>query len=82
MFRNENHNYDKVNGTRLYSSSSIAIFFTPGVSINLGHDLSFSCYADLPLYQYYHGIQLAAKYAYSFTLSKIFEFHKPHPSEK
>ncbi|MBS1646933.1 MAG: hypothetical protein JST67_06295 [Bacteroidetes bacterium] len=82
MFRNENHDFDKVNNLRLYSSSSIAVFATPGVSINLGHDISFACYADLPMYQYYHGIQLAAKYAYSFAISKIFELHKPHIPEE
>lgn len=83
MARNENHDIDKVNGVGLFSSCSSRIFVTPGIALNLGHDLNFSCYGDFPLYQYYGGIQLAAKYAFSFAISKIFEFHKkPLPEVK
>ncbi|MEO8762180.1 MAG: hypothetical protein ABI388_11670 [Bacteroidia bacterium] len=76
MFRNENHDCDKVNNARLFSSCSTRIFATPGIAINLGNDLSFSFYGDFPIYQNYGGIQLAAKYAYSVSVSKVFELHK------
>ncbi|HWY37481.1 MAG TPA: hypothetical protein VNY73_02910 [Bacteroidia bacterium] len=76
MVRNENHDCDKVNGVNLFSSCSARLFFAPGISINMGHDLSFSAYGDLPIYQYYSGIQLASRYAYSFALVKVFEVHK------
>ena len=76
MFRNENHDLDKVNKVGLFSSCSSRLFIAPGISINMGHDLSFSVYGDFPVYQYYGGIQLAAKYAYSIALIKVFELHK------
>ncbi len=76
MFRNENHDCDKVNKANLFSSCSSRLFIAPGVSINMGHDLSFAVYGDFPVYQYYGGIQLAAKYAYSIALIKVFELHK------
>ncbi|MGZ3866973.1 MAG: hypothetical protein ACXVC6_12900 [Bacteroidia bacterium] len=76
MVRNENHDCDKVNNANLFSSCNTRVFFAPGISINMGHDLSFSAYGDFPVYQYYSGIQLAAKYAYSVALIKVFELHK------
>ncbi len=76
MVRNENKDCDKVNGVGLFSSCSSRVFVTPGVGIYLGHDLNFSLYGDFPVYQYYSGIQLAAKYAFSIAVSKVFELHK------
>ena len=83
MIRNENHDCDRVNNVRLFSSCSSRIFATPGISINMGNDLSFSFYGDFPVYQYYGGIQLAAKYAYSVSIVKVFELHKKEiPTDK
>jgi len=83
MIRNENHDCDRVNSVRLFSSCNTRIFATPGISINLGNDLSFSFYGDFPIYQNYGGIQLAAKYAYSISVSKVFELHKKQlPTDK
>ncbi|MHB8261170.1 MAG: hypothetical protein ACYDCN_06755 [Bacteroidia bacterium] len=73
MIRNENKASDIVNGTLLSSSASTRLFATPGFGVNLGHELTFSLYGDFPIYQYYSGIQLAAKYAFSLSLSKVFE---------
>jgi len=83
MLRNENHDCDRVNGVRLFSSCNTRLFATPGISIALINDLSFSFYGDFPIYQSYGGIQLAAKYAYSVSISKVFEGRKkPTPAEK
>ncbi len=76
MLRNENKASDIVNKVLLSSSSSTRLFATPGITMNLGHELMFSLYGDFPIYQYYDGIQLAAKYAFSVSLSKLFEFHE------
>jgi hypothetical protein len=76
MVRNENKDCDRVNGVGLFSSCSSRIFVTPGVGVYLGNELNFSLYGDFPLYQNYSGIQLAAKYAFSVAVSKVFEFHK------
>jgi hypothetical protein len=76
MLRNENHDGDKVNKASLFSSCSTRLFVAPGISLNMGHDLSFAVYGDFPVYQYYSGIQLSAKYAYSVALIKVFELHK------
>lgn len=81
MVRNENKDRDKVNGVGLFSSCSSRVFVTPGVGVYLGHDLNFSLYGDFPVYQYYGGIQLAAKYAFSIAVTKVFELHeKPLPT--
>ena len=76
MVRNENKDLDKVNGVGLFSSCSSRVFVTPGVGVYLGNDLNFSLYGDFPVYQYYGGIQLAAKYAFSVAVTKVFELHK------
>lgn len=76
MLRNENKDCDRVNGVGLFSSCSSRVFVTPGVNIYLGNELNFSVYGDFPVYQYYSGIQLAAKYAFSFAVNKVFELHK------
>ena len=81
MVRNENKESDIVNNVLLSASSSIRLFATPGITANIGHDMMFSLYGDFPLYQYYSGIQLADKYAFTVSLSKMFEFHeKPIPT--
>lgn len=77
MVRNENRDCDRIKGKNLFSSSSTRVFASPGISALLGHDLIFSFYGDVPIYQYYAGTQLASKYAFSFSLSKLFELHKP-----
>ncbi len=76
MVRNENRDCDKINKSNLFSSCSTRLFASPGVSANVGHDIVFSFYGDFPIYQYYSGTQLASKYAFSFSLSKVFELHK------
>ncbi|HXB38946.1 MAG TPA: hypothetical protein VNZ49_00300 [Bacteroidia bacterium] len=76
MLRNENRDCDKINNSRMFSSSSTRLFASPGISANVGHEIVFSFYGDFPVYQYYAGTQLASKYAFSFSLSKVFELHK------
>lgn len=83
MIRNENKDCDQIHNTGMFSSGSYRFFGSPGISLNLKKELSFSLYGDLPVYQNYSGTQLAAKYAFSFSVSKIFEFHKEKlPAEK
>lgn len=81
MFRNENHDCDKINNERMFSSSSTRLFASPGISVKLAHEMMFSVYGDFPVYQNYAGTQLASKYAYSFSLSKLFELHKKKEEE-
>lgn len=76
MLRNENRDCDKVNNLRIASTAASRLFISPGITISPGHDLILALYADVPLYQYYSGVQLAAKYAFSVAVSKVFEFHK------
>jgi hypothetical protein len=76
MLRNENRDCDRIGGKNLFSSSSTRLFASPGISAMLGHEMMFAFYADVPIYQYYAGTQLASKYAFSVSLSKLFELHK------
>lgn len=82
MFRNENRDCDRINGTRMFSSASCRFFASPGIQLTTQHLLSFAVFGDIPVYQFYAGTQLAGKYAFSIALSKVFELHKKHVPEE
>ena len=78
MVRNENKDCDYIHNKGMFSSSSFRFFASPGIALSLKNNLSFSLYGDVPVYQKYAGTQLASKYAFSFAVSKVFEFHEKH----
>jgi hypothetical protein len=80
MIRNENRDCDRIHNVGMFSSSSLRFFASPGLSLSLKNNLAFSLYGDVPVYQNYTGTQLASKYAFSFSVSKVFELHEKHES--
>lgn len=81
LVRDENKDCDRINNTQMPSSGSYRFFASPGIALNLKNDLSFAFYGDIPVYQNYAGTQLASKYAFSLSVSKVFEFHEKHAGE-
>jgi hypothetical protein len=51
-------------------------FASPGITWSPGKEWNLSAFGDFPVYQYYTGIQFAAKYALSFSVSKMIGLHK------
>jgi hypothetical protein len=81
MVRDENKDCDRINNIGMFSSSSVRVFASPGLSLSLRNNLAFSIYGDIPVYQNYAGTQLSSKYAFSFSISKVFELHEKHKAE-
>ncbi|MGM0649796.1 MAG: hypothetical protein ACQES1_04720 [Bacteroidota bacterium] len=54
---------------KVKNSGSDVIFFCPQINYTFAKKLNVSVQADIPLYQYYKGIQLASDYAFSFNLT-------------
>ncbi|MFZ4740944.1 MAG: transporter [Bacteroidales bacterium] len=66
----ENKEFEKIIE---YSGYKIVIA-SPQISYIFSNNWQISAYADLPIYQYYNGIQLAQNYSFSLKLLKKFDF--------
>jgi hypothetical protein len=51
------------------NSGSDVLFFCPQLNYTLAKKLNLSVQADIPLYQYYKGIQLASDFAFSINMT-------------
>jgi hypothetical protein len=58
------------------NTGSYRFFACPALGYNFGKKWNLTVYGDFPLYQYYNGIQFSARYAFSVSLSKVFDLHK------
>ncbi len=58
------------------SSGGQAAYFIPQINIMPAHNIGISVYADIPVYRYMNGTQLANKFAISVKLTKSFNFNK------
>ncbi|MCK4805958.1 MAG: hypothetical protein KAS91_02135, partial [Candidatus Pacebacteria bacterium] len=58
------------------NSGSYVLFICPQLNYTLKKKLNISVMMDIPLYQYYNGIQLATDYAFSFNLTRDLSFKK------
>ncbi|MFP4664526.1 MAG: hypothetical protein ACLFM1_08865 [Bacteroidales bacterium] len=54
---------------KVKNSGSDVIFFCPQINYTFFQKLNISVLADIPLYQYYKGIQLASDYAFAVNLT-------------
>jgi len=74
--RNEIRNKDKtVNGWKESSGSTI-FYFSPQINYTIREKWNISVLADLPVYQYFNGTQLATKYSISLNFARDFKlFH-------
>ena len=72
QFRNEFRNKDiqYENPPReIYSTGSNKLFLVPQLNYSFNNDWDISLFADVPLYQYYNGKQLATKFAAGLQVS-------------
>jgi len=76
QLRNEIRNKDKtVNGWKESSGSTI-FCFSPQINYTIKEKWNLSVMFDLPVYQYFNGIQLATKYGISLNLARDFNLLK------
>ncbi len=57
-----------------YKSGNNSVYISPQINYNLNLIWNFSLMYDIPVYQYYNGIQLAHSYAITFSITKDFGF--------
>lgn len=57
-----------------YKSGSTSFYISPQLNYNLNLLWNFSIIYDIPVYQYYNGIQLAHSYALTFSITRDFGF--------
>lgn len=69
-YRGSNQRYGK---TVDYSGSNL-LFFAPQINFNLNLIWNFSLIYDIPVYQYYSGIQLAKSHAITFSIARDIGF--------
>ncbi len=79
QFRNEFRTNDVqyANPPRqIYSTGSNKLFMVPQLNYSLNKGWDISLFADLPLYQYYNGKQIATKFAAGMQVAKTLNFKK------
>lgn len=67
-YRGKNKNY----GQTVVNSGSQLFYVSPQLNYNLDEVWNISLIADIPCYQYYNGLQLSNKFAFSFSVAKDF----------
>lgn len=80
QFRNENRAKDikyDVQTKEIFSTGSKKLFFVPQVNYSPNKKNNILLFVDIPVYQYYNGKQLASKYAFGISYSRVFSFLKP-----
>ncbi|MDD3877900.1 MAG: hypothetical protein PHT69_14860 [Bacteroidales bacterium] len=69
------HEFKKPNdrfSQKVKASGSNLVFVSPQLNYNFSELWNLSAIVDIPLYQYYNGIQLSNKYGFSISLSRDF----------
>ncbi len=67
------HNFDLLKDPKkVESSGSQLVFLTPQLNYTLKKVWNFSLFADIPVYQYYNGIQIGTRFAAGVTLTRDF----------
>lgn len=72
QIRHEYHARNKNFGQTVVNSGNNLFFASPQINYNLNKIWNISVIADLPCYQYFNGLQLANKWAFSVSITKDF----------
>lgn len=80
MIKNENRTHDYYYDLIQKSTGYVKVTALPGLSYEFPREWMVSVIGDLPLYQYFNGLQFASQYAFSVSLKKTFELHR-HTNE-
>jgi hypothetical protein len=73
QIRNEIRNKDKTANGWKESSGSTIFYLSPQINYFIKEKWNVSLMFDLPIYQYFNGIQLATKYGLSLNIARDFE---------
>jgi hypothetical protein len=73
--RNEIKAKNKKNGEWVGASGSYAFYVAPQLNYTIKEKWNLSVLVDIPVYQHYNEVQLAAKYAVVFNLTRDFVFY-------
>jgi hypothetical protein len=74
QLRNQVQGLSSRSGEAIGVSGNCLLYLVPQLNLSLGDHWNISVLADLPLYRYYHGIQLANKTAIVLSLIRDFSF--------
>ncbi len=72
QLRHEYKARNKNFGNLVVNSGSNLVFVSPQLNYNLNKIWNFSAIVDIPCYQYYNGLQLSNKIAFSLSITKDF----------
>ena len=72
QLRNETRTHDKISGQFNESSGGTLFFVVPQVNYVIAENWYLSALVDLPVYQYFNGVQMGAGIGVTFTLSRAF----------
>ena len=70
--RNEVRTMDKQAGVVMEESGGYSFFISPQLNYTIKERWNVSALFDFPVYQYFNGIQLAGKFAFSISITKDF----------
>lgn len=74
QLRHEYRDKNLRNGSQVTASGSNLLFLSPQLNYNLKMLWNFSIMMDIPVYQYYNGIQLGHSYAFTFSVTRDLGF--------
>ena len=69
-YRDRNKNF----GNTVVNSGSNLVYVSPQINYNLKELWNISVIVDIPCYQYFNGLQLSNKWAYSLSITRDFGF--------
>ena len=73
QLRNQIQQRNIQSGNRISASGNVLFFLTPQINLSIGDSWNASVLADIPIYQYYNGVQIGNRYA--FSIAVIRDFH-------
>lgn len=74
--RYQSKNQNIRNGNTIEASGGRILFVSPQVNLSINEIWNISLMYEKPVYQYYHGVQLGASYAFALNLSREFSLQK------
>ena len=74
--RNEYRARDIRNNLQVAASGSEQFYFSPQINYNIAQKWNISLLADIPVYQYYNGTQLAKIFSAALILNRTFDLSK------
>jgi hypothetical protein len=70
--RNETRGIDRIHGEKKASSENTIFFIAPQLNYVTKHEWNISFMIDLPVYQYFKGVQMGGATGFTLVLSKAF----------